>query len=137
MSVDLSDMNSGDLIPMRQVYERNGITPDLVAKTRKEALAAETERTLKVSGLVLANPSGETTLPENLVKVAESSEETLFIHRTVDHRTRLTAAEAVVEEMGLKPSKKVDVNMEASGILAEVLKEIDGATLGIPAKRKE
>lgn len=132
MTVTLSDMNHDDLIPMRQVYERNGVTADVVAKTRKEALEAETERTFKVSGAV-----SNDDLPFNVVMIGSSPDETVFLHRTVDHKTRLQAAEAVAEEMGLKPSKKVDVNMAASGLLAEVLKEIDGATLGIPSKRKE
>jgi hypothetical protein len=126
-------MNNDDYIPMRSVYLRNGITADCVAKVRKDALEAETERTVKLSGVVLDDSS----LPPNLTKAIESSMELVLIHRTVDHRTRLAAAEAVVQEMGLKPSAKLDVNMQASGILAELLKDIDGATLGIPSKRKE
>lgn len=138
-------MNTDELVPMRSVYERNGITADVVAKVRKDALEAKIERPLKVSGVSLSSPDTaglfpdptEAQSPDNLVKALSTSDETVYLHRTVDHRTRLQAAEAVVEEMGLKPSKKIDVNMAASGILAEVLKEIDGVTLGIPSKRKE
>ena len=132
MTVTLLDMNNDELIPMRSVYQRNGVTVDLVAKARKEALEAETERTLKIAGAV-----SNDELPFNLTIIGKTGEETLLLHRTVDHKTRLAAAEAVAEELGLKPSKKVDVNMAASGILAEVLKEIDGGTLGIPSKRRE
>lgn len=139
------DMNTDELVPMRSVYERNGITADVVAKVRKEALEAKIERPLKVSGVSMSplevtytfpDPNADQP-PDNLVRALSTSEETVYLHRTVDHRTRLQAAEAVVEEMGLKPSKKIDVNMAASGILAEVLKDIDGVTLGIPSKRKE
>jgi hypothetical protein len=64
-------------------------------------------------------------------------QETVLVHRTVDHQTRLEAANAMSEEMGLKPSKKLDVNLTASRLLAEVLQEIEGATGGLPGQRKK
>jgi len=132
MPITLSDMND-DLIPMRSVYERNGVTSDMVAKVRKEALNAEIERPIKLDSLIV----GVEGLHDSLTLACVGESETILFHRTVDHRTRLAAAEAVVEEMGLKPSKKVDVTMSAIGILAEILKEIDGDTLGISSRRKE
>jgi len=109
MPVTFTDMCADDLVPMRAVYQRTKVAPEDVAKTRAEALQAETEKLVKVKGVI-----GEENLPSNVVLAGIGLQETLLVHRTVDHRTRLEAANAISEEMGLKPSKKLDVNVSAS-----------------------
>jgi hypothetical protein len=89
-----------DAMPMREVYARAGVTADDVARVRKEALEAKTEKLLKVKGGI--SPA---LLPHNVSIISLGYEETILLHTTVDHRTRLEAAEAVAQEMGLKPEK--------------------------------
>jgi hypothetical protein len=132
MPVTLTEMCTDDLIPMRAAYKRVGISADHVARARAEALSAETEKLVKVKGII-----GEDKLPENIELAGIGLQETVLVHRTVDHLTHLEAANAISEEMGLKPSKKLDVNLSASGLLSEVLPEIEGATGGLPAQRKK
>lgn len=52
MPVTLTEMNADEQVPMRAVYHRISITADQVARARAEALSAETEKLVKVKGLI-------------------------------------------------------------------------------------
>jgi len=52
MPVTFTDMCVDDLVPMRAVYQRTKVTPEDVAKARAEALQAETEKLVKVKGVI-------------------------------------------------------------------------------------
>ena len=82
MPVTFTDICVDELAPMRAVYQRTKVTPEYVAKARAEALQAETERLVKVKGVI-----GEENLPCNVVLAGIGLQETLLVHRTVDHRT--------------------------------------------------
>jgi hypothetical protein len=110
MPVTLNEMCADELMSMRSVYERISITPDHVARARAEALSAETEKLVKVKGII-----GEDNLLENVQLAGIGLQESVLMRKTVDHRTRLGAAKVISEEMGLKTSKKLDVNLSASG----------------------
>jgi hypothetical protein len=110
MSVTLTEMNADELVSMRAVYHNAGVTAEHVARARAEALSAETEKLVKVKGII-----GEDNLLENVQLAGIGLQETVLMRKTVDHRTRLEAAKVISEEMGLKTSKKLDVNLSASG----------------------
>jgi hypothetical protein len=110
MSVTLTEMNADELVPMRAVYYNAGITAEQVARARAEALSAETEKPVKVKGVM-----GEDMLPDNVRLAGIGLQEMVLVHKSVDHWTRLEAPNAISGEMNLKPSKKLDVNVSASG----------------------
>lgn len=132
MPVSFEEQDQTEVVPMSAVYKRQGIGPDEVAKARKEALSAMTEKTVSVKGGL---PEENKKLPKNLKLVASGPDTAVLLHTTVDHATRLRAAEAVSDELSLKPAKTLELKHGATGLLAEVLKEIDGTTRGIPSQQ--
>jgi hypothetical protein len=110
MPVTLTEMTAYELVPMRAVYHRAGVKAEHVARARAEALSAETEKLVKVKGII-----GEDRLPDNIQLAGIGLQEMVLVHKSVDHWTRLEAPNGISEEIGLKPSKKLDVNVSGSG----------------------